>query len=122
MSDCAGVCCSSYFTVLYPCIFRSLQEAAVFTFMDHDGSVQSAAAIPPLPVDGDHKAVSVGVPSSAPILLTYHGTGVTAQVRWQLVDDDSVCECLCVLLRSVCLVYVSSAFCMCAFCVCALCV
>ena len=48
---------------------RRLGESFLFTFLDHDGSVQHAAAIPP--VDG-----STGL---YPTLLTLHGTTVPPQ-------------------------------------------
>ena len=44
---------------------RKLKESFLFTFVDHDGSVQHAAAIAPLkPCEG----------GSCPVLLTLHGT------------------------------------------------
>lgn len=50
---------------------RSIHDAFLFTFIDHDGSVQSAAAVAPL---GRGKEI---VP--LPVVLSLHGTGVTAQ-------------------------------------------
>ncbi|KAI8515053.1 hypothetical protein Bbelb_076440 [Branchiostoma belcheri] len=49
---------------------RTYGQSFVFTFLDHDGSVQHAAAIPPL---------QDCVTSRCPVLLTHHGTGVSAQ-------------------------------------------
>ena len=44
---------------------RKLKESFLFTFLDHDGSVQHAAAISPL---------RSAVASHCPVLLTLHGT------------------------------------------------
>ncbi|XP_078593733.1 uncharacterized protein LOC144871759 [Branchiostoma floridae x Branchiostoma japonicum] len=49
---------------------RTYGQSFVFTFLDHDGSVQHAAAIPPL---------QDCVTRRCPVLLTHHGTGVSAQ-------------------------------------------
>ena len=49
---------------------RKMQESFIFTFLDHDGSVQHAAAIRPL------QTCSEGM---CPTLLTLHGTTVPAQ-------------------------------------------
>ena len=54
---------------------RRLKESFLFTFVDHDGSVQHGAAIAPLqPCLSD----------SCPVLLTLHGTS-----KSQLVASDS---------------------------------
>ena len=82
---------------------RSLNQSFLFTFLDHDGSAQSAAAIAPLPLGtlpkeagkskkgkGKKTASSTASEStdpppllidgveSVPILLSLHGTGVSA--------------------------------------------
>ncbi|XP_072030612.1 uncharacterized protein [Amphiura filiformis] len=49
---------------------RKRKESFLFTFLDHDGSVQSAAAIEPLENCPE---------GSCPVLLSLHGTGVEAQ-------------------------------------------
>ncbi|CAG2189140.1 unnamed protein product [Mytilus edulis] len=49
---------------------RKLKESFLFTFLDHDGSVQHAAAIYPL---------SDCMGESCPVLLTLHGTTVPPQ-------------------------------------------
>ncbi|XP_012559712.2 uncharacterized protein LOC100209092 isoform X1 [Hydra vulgaris] len=49
---------------------REVNQSFLFTFIDHDGSVQHAAAIQPL---------SPCLLEKCPVLLTLHGTGVTAQ-------------------------------------------
>ena len=46
---------------------RKLSESFVFTFLDHDGSVQHGAAIAPL------KGCASGI---CPVLLTLHGTSM----------------------------------------------
>lgn len=78
---------------------RKLHQSALFTFRDHDGSVQSAAAVAPLPLGALPPPVIRGGPAkkatkvsyadpranatyedgTVPVLLTLHGTGVTAQ-------------------------------------------
>lgn len=54
---------------------RSVQEPFVFTFIDHDGSVSSAAAVAPL------GAASSAPSAGLPVLLSVHGTGVSAQAQ-----------------------------------------
>ena len=49
---------------------RTIHQSATFTFMDHDGSVAQAGFIAPLP------ASPLNNSAGAPILLTFHGTGV----------------------------------------------
>lgn len=46
---------------------RSSKESFLFTFLDHDGSVQQAAAVKPL---------KPCVQESCPVMLTLHGTGI----------------------------------------------
>jgi len=71
---------------------RKLGEAAIFTFIDHDGSVTRAAAVSPsAPCKGtDGKSYTFLSPSlfhlthplllgSCPVLLTLHGTGVNPE-------------------------------------------
>jgi len=51
---------------------RSVAESFLFTFLDHDGSVQHAAAVAPM----DRCA---GESSTCPVVLTLHGTTVPPQ-------------------------------------------
>lgn len=53
---------------------RTLDQAFSFTFISHDGSVQHAAAVAPLALRAEGGAEPAGVP----VLLTQHGTGVSA--------------------------------------------
>ena len=51
---------------------RSMSQSFLFTFLDHDGSVQHAAAVAPLdPCEGPS--------STCPVVLTLHGTTVPPQ-------------------------------------------
>ncbi|XP_071963371.1 uncharacterized protein [Antedon mediterranea] len=59
---------SEHVTINLRC--RHLQQSFIFTFLDHDGSVQHAASISPT------KDCPQGV---CPVVLTLHGTGVPAQ-------------------------------------------
>ena len=58
--------------IVYPVTIRcrKRKESFVFTFVDHDGSIQHGAAIEP--VEGCDKSL-------CPVLLTLHGTTVPAQ-------------------------------------------
>ncbi|XP_072171857.1 uncharacterized protein [Diadema setosum] len=61
---------------------RNRHESFLFSFVDHDGSVQQAAAIEPLE---DCSA------SQCPVVLTLHGTGVPAQNQadgYKRMDKD----------------------------------
>jgi hypothetical protein len=49
---------------------RTLKESFLFTFLDHDGSIQHAAAIHPLSACNEE---------SCPVVLTLHGTTVPPQ-------------------------------------------
>ena len=56
---------------------RGPADTFIFTFMDHDGSVQHAAAAAPLP---DRDAVQAQMlDRRVPVFLTQHGTGASAQ-------------------------------------------
>ena len=58
---------------------RNLRSAALFSFLDHDGSVQFAAAVPPLPLPGrGASGGGDGGRPTVPVLLSFHGTGVSA--------------------------------------------
>nr|XP_054758103.1 uncharacterized protein LOC129264279 [Lytechinus pictus] len=62
---------------------RKRHESFIFSFLDHDGSVQHAAAIEPL------EDCPVG---QCPVLLTLHGTGVEAQNQadgYKRMEDES---------------------------------
>ena len=54
---------------------RAAHETFIFTFLDHDGSVQHAAATAPLSPEPRAAPDTM----SAPVFLTLHGTGVSAQ-------------------------------------------
>ena len=62
---------------------RKFRQSFLFTFVDHDGSIQHAAAIPPL------KDCSGGL---CPTLLTLHGTTISPQNQAdsykQMVDSE----------------------------------
>ena len=60
---------------------RHLRQSFVLTLRDHDGSVQSAAAVAPLPLGSAVQGAAErarGDDDAVPVALTLHGTGVTA--------------------------------------------
>ena len=62
-------------TVQHELRCRHLNESFVFSFLDHDGSPQAAAAVAPLSSAATHREQSV------PVLLSLHGTGVAATAQ-----------------------------------------
>ena len=57
---------------------RKATEPFVFTFLDHDGSVASAAVVLPL---SSKQPTARSPPQSLPVILSLHGTGVSAQAQ-----------------------------------------
>lgn len=51
---------------------RSTKQSFIFTFLDHDGSVQQAAAVRPL---------IPCVQTLCPVMLTLHGTGIVCSLQ-----------------------------------------
>ena len=59
---------------------RGPGDSFAFTFTGGDGSVRTAAAIAPLPLPRDSVSTTQGgLPATVPVMLTMHGTGVSAQ-------------------------------------------
>ena len=55
---------------------RGADQSATMTFIDHDGSAAAASIVLPIPAPGRRRPTGNGT-TSAPVLLTLHGTGVT---------------------------------------------
>lgn len=57
---------------------RKALEPFVFTFLDHDGSISSAAVVLPL---YSKRSAALSPLASVPVVLSLHGTGVSAQAQ-----------------------------------------